>query len=483
MLYPPSMRAEKSEPEKRGVWVVDDDDSTRNYLWDFLSTRGYEVQSFDSGEQAIRRLGSGQRPSLILLDIRMPHIGGLEVLAQLEKLGRRVPTIVLSGVDQVSTVVKAMRLGASDYLLKPLNEDDLEHAISKTIAQHAASELQDFSGLTADVVFPSANRRMLQIKAICDQVARADVPVLLLGESGVGKEVLARYLHAQSGRNEPFVKVNCAALPADLLESELFGHERGAFTGAMREKPGKFELAGEGTLLLDEIGEMSPLLQAKLLHILQDGEYARLGGTRPMRSEARIVAATNKRPQELVAAGTFREDLYFRLNVITIEVPPLRERPDDILPLCRRFVERYRVKYKSSIRELPRELEQAFGRYHWPGNVRQLENTIKRFLILPDLQQALAELQRPAPHREIPAAAPDKLSLKELSAEAAERAEKEVILRTLEEVNWNRKQAARQLNICYKSLLNKLRRWQLGSRPEPEEKEEVQVVSVGEHGI
>ena len=474
------MRADKSESEKRVVWVVDDDDTTRNYLWEFLTTRGYDVQSLDSGEQAIRRLNAGHRPSLLLLDMRMPHIGGLEVLAQLEKLGRRVPAIVFSGVDQVSTVVKAMRLGASDYLLKPLNEEHLEDAVAKAIAQAAHNELPEFSPLTADVIFPSLNRRMLQIKAICDQVARADVPVLILGESGVGKEVLAHYIHCQSGRDQPFVKVNCAALPADLLESELFGHERGAFTGAMREKPGKFELAGEGTLMLDEIAEMSPLLQAKLLHILQDGEYARLGGTRPLRSDARILAATNKRLQELVTVGTFREDLYFRLNVITIEVPPLRERPEDILPLARRFVERYRVKYNSSVHELPPELEQSFARFHWPGNVRQLENSVKRFLILPDLQQALAELQKPSPQRE--SSPPDRLSLKELSAVAAERAEKEVILRTLEEVNWNRKQAARQLNICYKSLLNKLRRWQLGSRPEPEESEEVQVASVGERG-
>jgi two-component system, NtrC family, response regulator AtoC len=365
--------------------------------------------------------------------------------------------------------------------VKPMKEEELERAIAKAIARYPAGEPQEFSPLTSEVVFPSSNRRMLQIKAICDQVARADVPVLILGESGVGKEVLAHYIHSQSGRDEPFVKVNCAALPADLLESELFGHERGAFTGAMREKPGRFELAGRGTLMLDEIAEMSPLLQAKLLHILQDGEYSRLGGTRPMRSEARILAATNKRLQEIVSAGTFREDLYFRLNVITIEIPPLRDRPEDILPLCRRFVERYRVKYKSSVRELPLELEQGFARFHWPGNVRQLENSVKRFLILPDLQQALAELKRPTLQREI--SSPDKLSLKELSAEAAERAEKEVILRTLEEVNWNRKQAARQLNICYKSLLNKLRRWQLGSRADPEETEEVQVASAGERGI
>lgn len=469
------MRAEKTAADKPSVWVVDDDDSTRRYLWDFLSTRGYDVQCADSGEQVFRRLSSGQRPSLMLLDIRMPHIGGLDVLQHIEQSGHRLPAIVLSGVDQVSTVVKAMRLGAVDYLLKPLDEEELEQAIEKALEQHSAPAFQDM-GKAPEVAFPSSNRRMLQLKAICDQVAPADVPVLILGESGAGKEVLARYIHAQSGRDEPFIKVNCAALPTDLLESELFGHERGAFTGAMREKPGKFELAGQGTVMLDEIAEMSPLLQAKLLHVLQDGEYARLGGTRTLRSEARIIAATNKRLTEMVAAGTFREDLFFRLNVITVEVPPLRERPEDILPLCRRFIDIYRVKYKSNVKHLPHELEQAFARYSWPGNVRQLENAVKRFLILPDVNHTIAELKKNGIQQRTPAPAPvhEAKSLKELSASAAERAEKEIILRTLEEVNWNRKQAARQLNICYKSLLNKLRRWQLGSRFDQDETEEEQ---------
>jgi two-component system response regulator AtoC len=463
------MRAERIIVEKPSVWVVDDDDSTRSYLWDFLSTRGYDVQCADSGEQVFRRLSAGQRPAVMLLDIRMPHIGGLDVLQQLERSGRKLPAIVLSGVDQVSTVVKAMRLGAADYLLKPLDENELQQAIQKVLEQSPSAESQD----PPEVAFPSSNKRMLRVKQICDQVASADVPVLILGESGAGKEVLARYIHAQSGRNDPFIKVNCAALPMDLLESELFGHERGAFTGAMREKPGKFELAGEGTIMLDEIAEMNPLLQAKLLHVLQDGEYARLGGTRTLRSEARILAATNKKLTEMVAAGTFREDLYFRLNVITVEVPALRERPEDILPLCRRFVERYRVKYKSNLRQLPVELEQAFTRYNWPGNVRQLENAVKRYLIMPDLNHALSELQKNEIVVRQPAAPavqqPETKSLKELSANAAEKAEKEIILRTLEQVNWNRKQAARELNICYKSLLNKLRRWQLGSRFDPDE--------------
>jgi two-component system response regulator AtoC len=287
----------------------------------------------------------------------------------------------------------------------------------------------------------SSNKRVLQVRAICEQVAPADVPVLILGESGVGKEVLARFIHARSGRGDPFVRVNCAALPAELLESELFGHERGAFTGALREKPGKFELAGQGTFMLDEIAEMSPLLQAKLLHVLQDGEYTRLGGTRTLRSEARIIAATNKHLLKLVAKGEFREDLYFRLNVITVEVPPLREHSEDIRPLCNHFVEKYRSKYKSSVKELPEELITAFSRCHWPGNIRQLENSVKRFLILPYLQQALAELERSSiPAEGVPN--PSSVSLKERSANAVEKAEKESILRTLKEVNWNWKAAA-----------------------------------------
>jgi two-component system, NtrC family, response regulator AtoC len=354
---------------------------------------------------------------------------------------------------------------ASDYLVKPLHIRNLEEAIDRVLEENG--QAPNVNGSAPDLGYPSSNKRMLQIGAICRQVAQTDVPVLLLGESGVGKEVLARYIHLQSGRRAPFVKVNCAALPAELLESELFGHDRGAFTGAQHEKPGKFELAGQGTIMLDEVAEMSPLLQAKLLHVLQDGEYTRLGGTRTLTSEARVLAATNKHLHTLVTKGHFREDLYFRLNVITIEVPPLRERPEDIVPLCDRFVEKYRVKYKSPVKKLPRELVAAFMRHSWPGNVRQLENVVRRFLILPDLQEALAQLedtQSPAPQSQLEE--PIAISLKELEGNAADKAAKILVFKTLNEVNWNRKEAARRLNICYKSLLNKLHRWQLTDRDE-----------------
>ena len=448
--------------EPQAIWVVDDDAGIRSYLSDFFLSRSYGVLCFESGEQVLGHLASAGPPSLLLLDIRMPEVGGLDVLAQLDKSGRRIPSIVLSGVDQIPTVVKAMRLGASDYLVKPLDITDLEEAMVRVLEDR--EEALQANGRVPEFGYPTSNKRMLQIGAICRQVARADVPVLLLGESGVGKEVLARYIHVQSERRAPFVKVNCAALPAELLESELFGHERGAFTGAQREKPGKFELAGQGTIMLDEVAEMSPLLQAKLLHVLQDGEYTRLGGTRTLMSEARVLAATNKHLHTLVAKGHFREDLYFRLNVITIEVPPLRDRPEDIAPLCDRFMEKYRGKYKSSVQKLPRELLSAFLRYNWPGNVRQLENAVRRFLIIPDVQEALAELEDTLKAPPAQPEQPPSVSLRELAANAAERTEKELIFNTLNEVNWNRKEAAQRLNICYKTLLNKLHRWQLNGR-------------------
>jgi two-component system response regulator AtoC len=309
---------------------------------------------------------------------------------------------------------------------------------------------------------------MLKIKEIAKHVADTDVPVLISGESGVGKEVLARYIHNHSTRHDkPFVKVNCAALPNDLLESELFGYERGAFTGALNDKPGKFELADKGTLLLDEIGEMTPHLQAKLLHVLQDSEYTRLGGKRSVRVDARVLASTNINLEENVANGKFREDLYFRLNVIRIDIPPLRERREDIPVLCNYFMSRYRERYKSSVEELSTALMDALLRYDWPGNIRQLENVVKRCLILPDTSLNLSELKEQGPVNAAPAPVmpkEDRMSLKDVGTRAAEQAEKELVLRVLEETSWNRKQAARRLNICYKALLNKLKRWQIDNR-------------------
>jgi len=306
----------------------------------------------------------------------------------------------------------------------------------------------------------TSNPQMLRIIDIARHVASTDVPVLILGESGVGKEVVASFIHEQSNRSDgPFVKVNCAALPHELLESELFGYERGAFTGAIRDKMGKFEQADKGTLLLDEIGEMSPHLQAKLLHVLQDAEFSRLGGKKPVRVNVRVLAATNKKLKEAVLKGEFRNDLYFRLNVIKFEVPPLRDRREDIPLLCTHFVEKYRERYQSPVQQFPKDLIEAFLRYDWPGNVRQLENVVKRYLILPDADIA-SELKGTNQEQVVPVHTGN-VSLKEVAGHAAEMAEKEVVLRVLEETGWNRKESARRLKISYKALRNKLKKWQL----------------------
>jgi two-component system response regulator AtoC len=316
---------------------------------------------------------------------------------------------------------------------------------------------------------------MTRAYEIANLVARTDVPVLITGESGVGKEVLARFIHCHSRRaDKPLIRVNCAALPDDLLESELFGYERGAFTGATVQKPGKFELADGGSILLDEIGEMSPHLQAKLLHVLQDGEFSRLGGRQQMRVDARIIASTNRHLEDAVARGDFRADVYFRLNVIRLEIPPLRERKQEIVALCNYFINKYREKYESTVQEVPPHILRTFLDYDWPGNVRELENVIKRYLILPQADFDISGLPRPlskshatvsVSQAPVPAPPREFASLKQVGFEAAERAERELVLSMLEQTNWNRRQAARQLNICYRALLNKIKKWQI-SRPE-----------------
>jgi DNA-binding NtrC family response regulator len=449
---------------KQSILVVDDDKSIRDYLAAFLTSCGFHVDCLGSGDEAIDRLASGYSPSMILLDVMLPGKDGIEVLSNVKSIYPSIPIIILSGIGQIKTVVEAMKIGAADYLTKPFEEEALQLAIANVIEkQQLKEELKTLKQQLAYVEqgnILTSNPQMLRIIDISRHVASTDVPVLILGESGVGKEVVASFIHEQSNRSDgPFVKVNCAALPHELLESELFGYERGAFTGAIRDKIGKFEQADKGTLLLDEIGEMSPHLQAKLLHVLQDAEFSRLGGKKPVKVNVRVLAATNKKLKEAVLKGEFRNDLYFRLNVIKLEVPPLRERREDIPLLCAHFLEKYRERYQSSVQQFPRELMETFLRYDWPGNVRQLENVVKRYLILPDAD-IVSELRISGPEEAIPINQGN-VSLKEVAGHAAEVAEKEVVLRVLEETGWNRKESARRLRISYKALRNKLKKWQL----------------------
>jgi two-component system, NtrC family, response regulator AtoC len=455
------------------VLVVDDDAGIRRYLGALLPSLGYQMVEASSGEQALEQLRARSAPALVLLDLLMPGMGGLEVLDRLRRDHAQIPVVVLSTEAQRRTVVEAVRRGASNYLTKPFEDRDLESALQRALDEPVPAAEARVLKTHVDEGDPglvSSNPRMLLIKEVARRVADTDAPVLLLGESGVGKEVVARYVHGQSQRaRQPFVKVNCAALPEDLLESELFGYERGAFSGALREKPGLFELADEGSILLDEIGEMTPHLQAKLLHVLQDGEFTRLGGRQAVRVDARVMAATNVCLEEAVASGRFREDLYFRLNVIRLDIPPLRERRDDIGMLCAFFLRRYAARYRTTLREMPSELREAFLRSDWPGNVRELENAVRRYVILPDVEMALSSLKRrPEPEPEArPEASPSEdLSLREAGAQAAEEAERVMVRRALAETRWNRKEAAGLLRISYKALLNKLKKWDLqGGEP------------------
>ena len=324
-----------------------------------------------------------------------------------------------------------------------------------------------------DIEFLCANPELAQIKRIAESVADKDVPVLILGESGVGKEVVARHIHCRSDRPErPFVKINCAAVPPDLLESEFFGHERGSFTGATQRAIGHFEMAADGTVLLDEIGEMHPVLQAKLLHVLQDREFKRVGGNRNIAMGARVLATTNKNLEEAVAKREFREDLFFRLAVISVEVPPLRQRREDILLLAEHFFATYSEQYRSPAGELPESLRAALLDYQWPGNVRELQNVIRRYILLPEYEEVFGGVVKRTSaggSGERRALGASRGSLIDMGAEAADRAEKEAVLRVLEDTDWNRKEAARRLDVCYKTLLNKLHKWRLGEQDAGEE--------------
>lgn len=459
-----------SEHEK--ILVVDDEPSIRKYLQTLLEVDGHEVAAVSSGKEALDRVGAGERPDLIILDLLMPEMDGLETLRQLMQVERNLNIVMLSCSNEVSNVVEAIRLGAQDYLTKPFEKPELDAAMLKCRQKRELraenQTLRDFvEHLTEDLTFLAASPQMVKIRQQILQIAPVDVPVFIHGESGVGKEVVARMVHLRSTRaNQPFVKVNCAALPSELLESELFGYEQGAFTGAIRSKPGKFELANKGTIFLDEIAEMSPQLQAKFLHVLQDQQYSRLGGRAMIQADVRVLAATNVNVKEAIQSGRFREDLYYRLNVFSIHVPPLRERTREIPLLFRHFLEKYSEKYQKQPPDPSGHLLEAAMRYPWPGNLRELENFVKRYVILEDDESSFRELlemassrQRSGPRDEPPAVREQ--GLKALVRSLKDEAEMEAIADALEKTNWSRKEAAQLLGISYKALLYKMRQFKL----------------------
>src|ERR1051325_8538011 len=387
--------------QKSQVLVVDDDLAMCGFLRTFLGARNYNALTLTNADEAVRRFHA-DRPAAVLLDVVMPgSMDGLAALAAFKKIDKDVPIIVISGQGRTSVVVQAMRLGATDFLCKPFEENELEMVLEKALKQHQLT--QEVATLRAQLKEQSRytmlfghSHQMQEVSDLIERVSDTDVTVLIRGESGVGKELVARALHAQSLRKDkPFVKVNCAALPTELLESELFGFEKGAFTGAIQHKPGKFEFANHGTMFLDEIGDMSFPLQAKLLQALQDGEFSRLGGKADVRVDVRVITATNCDLESAVAAGKFREDLYFRLNVVTITIPPLRDRREEIPMLTAHFVKKYSVQYNKPFPGISQDLSRLFLEYEWPGNVRQLENLIKRMVVLGSEAPIVQELRNP----------------------------------------------------------------------------------------
>ena len=481
------------------IAIVDDDSLFVEYLSTFLRSRGYETSIYPSGAALLQALPTSM-PDAVLLDVLMPNVTGLDTLRELRASHPGLPVIMVSGEQVPATIVDAVRLGALDYVVKGngaegLQEAALEAAICRAIERVALTrEVARLSVQMADAPDGSqpcwtSGAAMRDVMTMVERVADSDVTVLLTGESGVGKEVIARELHRRSGRRmKPFVKVNCAALPSELLESELFGHERGAFTGAQTTRVGKFEFAKDGTIMLDEVGEIPVGLQAKLLHVLQDGELTKLGSNRPVSVDVRVIAATNRDLGAMLRAGQFREDLYYRLQVIEIQVPPLRRRREEIPALVEFFLRRFSERYGRPILRPSASVREALAEYTWPGNVRELENTIKRFVILRDESLLLADLRREplvepaaashpppagalaAPPVSIPpttAAAPPVVTesepaprrgkLPELARAAAITAETEAIQRTLDRFRWNRRKTAQQLGVSYKTLLNKMK--------------------------
>jgi DNA-binding NtrC family response regulator len=417
------------------VFVVDDDRSTRESLSNLIRSVGLNVETFASAH-AFLTSRRPETPSCLVLDVQLPGLSGLDLQQELAKVPCQIPIIFITGHGDIPMTVRAMKAGAIEFLTKPCRDDDLLNAVEQAIThsrqqapcQHPpADELRCDIGFSEIVGHSAALRRVLQA---VETVAPTDATVLLSGETGTGKDVIARAIHTRSRRRQhPFVKLNCAAIPTGLLESELFGHEKGAFTGAIAPRMGRFELAHRGTLLLDEIGDLPLELQPKLLRVLQEREFERLGSTRTVHTNARLIAATNADLAQMVAEKHFRSDLYYRLNVFPILIPPLRERREDIPLLVRYFAQQYARRMKKRIDTIPAKAMTALTAYHWPGNVRELEHFIERAVILsrePELQPPLAELSPPMPSASAVARSAN-------HAVTRRDAEWEHILRTLEE--------------------------------------------------
>jgi len=496
------------------ILVVEDEPEVRDYLGIALKQQGYATDFAEDGEEAIQYLTQpGSDVGLMLLDIIMPRKDGLDTLHEVRQFSPRLPIVMLSGSCSPPHIIQAMKSGADDFLQKPVTFDDLGHTIEKVLGLRSGVRNQEHVPAPAGEETALVSNWARKVERLLRNIGDSDVPVLLMGETGVGKEVVARELHKRSvRRDKPFLKVNCAALPSELVESELFGYERGAFTGAFKTSEGRFKQADGGTILLDEIGDMDVKLQAKLLQVLQDQEFLRLGAKEPTRVDVRIMAATHCDLEEAIVQGRFREDLYYRLNVINVRIPSLRERRDEIFGLAEHLLRKH-DNGGLPVPELSPSLRQALLSHDWPGNIRELENVMRQLLVVRDCDAVEEELRRrrrklsvarasSAPSTPdkalpvyrlsgpsdaalqsdgrgaVPASSEDLMngfdqSLDEASLaapsthmldrvdELKKNAESNVILSALTTTRWNRRQAANLLNIDYKALLYKMKKLQI----------------------
>jgi len=447
--------------------IVDDEPIEASVLGEILTDQGFDVSIQNQPRKALD-LAQKQSFDLIISDLKMPDMDGLELLQELRRIDPEVNVIIMTAYASVGTAVKAMRQGAFDYITKPFSKDEflisVEHAI-KTLEmvrqnQYLKTELGFGSGTTRIVGNTPAMRQLFQMISRVAQDDRATV--LIEGETGTGKDLVARAIHELSPRRDtPFIIVNCAAIPEGLMESELFGHEKGAFTGAVTAKPGRFELADRGTLFLDEVVEMNLNMQSKLLRVLQTRQFERVGGQRTLQVNVRVIAATNKNLHEQVRAGQFREDLFYRLNVVPLILPPLRDRREDIPALVDYLLLKFQAEGKRLVQISPDALD-ALQNYNYPGNVRELENILERAIILSDGQTITTRELRlsdaASPHQTIE---PPASSFKTAASQARDEAERALLKKTLEQTGWNRVQAAKILGIDYKTLRRKIRRYNL----------------------
>ncbi len=443
------------------ILVVDDEFSVRDSLYNWFRKDGYKVSTAENANEALKRIEES-KPDVVLLDIKMPGMDGVELQDRIHKIDDQISVIMITAFASVETAVKALKQGAFDYVTKPIDPDELSHLVRRALEHRRLKDenvqlKETIEEIASVETIVGDSPQMQKVMELVKNVAQTDATVMVRGESGTGKELIARAIHANSRRRYfPIVPVNCGALPENLLESELFGHEKGAFTGAQYQRKGKLEMANGGTLFLDEIGTISPEMQVDLLRVLETKEFMRVGGQRPVRVDFRVVCATNEDLEEAVKAGKFREDLYYRINVFVIEIPPLRDRRGDIVLLAQHFMRRFAMQMDKRITEIDPDALEELSRYEWPGNVRELANAIERAMVVGKPPAIRPE--------DLPVLARRSLGVNGGAANGGDTLadmEKRHIAQVLEKNNWNITHAAELLDIDRATLYNKIKKYGL----------------------